>query len=753
MKTPLDRLIATLDNSAPHAGLDFETYYDKACSVKTLGAWAYCQHPDWDCYLLTVARRSPEGIRLPTYIGDPELFPWHTLAGYRVYSHNAMFDHTVYRRLVEMGQVVDVEPLLEGWDCTADFSAYHCNRRSLADSVEFMFKRTLSKAVRENALGKRWPTAFSAQEQEDMLAYGGVDADECLNIADEAQTKWPDKERLLSRLTRLQGMRGVRVDVDKLDLYLTAARNRLVEIKNDLPWIKDGYAPTSTTAFAQFCRDAKVPPAPVKAHEGEEAFIKWEESVAYLTDHPLAEFCALDDGNLAYTDAKLFKLPKDFKDPRAELPENAPWFGNEKVGQVIKAVADHRSMGKVIKDLEKLKARTDADGIYRFSLKYAGAHTLRWSGDSGFNMQNIMKADPNDSEAFWIVQDVETGALIHTGVIAPYLLPGFHQFKAGLGKKPMPPCFIAPADDNRYTLLDMRSLFLPREGESFVIADSSQIEPRCLAFLTQDREFIELVKQGFDIYEAHARTMHGFTGPKGHLKHLANVEKNQEAIVLRKRSKAERLGLGYQAGCKGYQKAAALLAGLALTIEEALEAVRVYRAANPKVVGFWNRLQAGLTASLGTTFRVKLPSGRFMTYRAVAEERKLFVNPDTKKPEWKTQLTAETDGIRHGYYGGKLTENLTQAMARDVFSEYVLEVWAASLDRAAAAGLVGWSAMTESLREAPSWTVHDELICSVPSAHATDRAAEVVRIMRTTPAWAGDTPFDCEADIVDCYKK
>lgn len=704
---PYPGLIASLDNDAPIVSLDTETFYGKDCSVKDLGTYAYCQHPEWDCYLVTCRRaKKVDGVwvKEPTVVAELKDFDWNLLKGHRVYSHNAGFDHTVYRRLVELGQVPDIEPFLEGWDCTADFAAYHCNRRSLAESVQFIFNRTLSKAVRDNAANKRWPKDFSEQEQKDMLAYGGVDADECLEIAIKAQAEWPDHERLLSRLNRLQGMRGIRLDLSKLKLFLEGCRNRAIEVLQEIPWAlstdpktKKPIPPTSPKAYCQYCRDNGIPVPPIKAQEGEEAYLEWEAE--HSSDHP-----------------------------------------------VIAAVSNYRSITKVIKQLETLSGRVDGNGIFHFSLKYFGGHTGRFSGEGGFNLQNILKSDANDKDATWIIQD-SSGTVLHAGPVNLQLWPEFSAYRAATKKMP-----IQFKGELTYTLLDLRSLFVPREGELFVIADSSQIEPRCLAFLTNDRAFIELVKQGYDIYEAHARAMHGFTGPKGHLKVLANDEKITKYVTLRARCKAERLGLGYQAGPKGYIKAAALLARLVLSEEEAIDAVRTYRAANPGVVSYWEKLQRGLTSALGRSMRMRLPSGRLMTYRGVQEERKLFTD-DKGKTRWKTQLTAEVDGRRYGTYGGALAENACQATARDVFAEYLLMIWERSYQQELAKGKKGHEALHESLKEAPLFSVHDEEISAHPVATVEKAGKDIETIMRSTPAWMGDTPFDTEYGIEPCYKK
>jgi len=728
MKHPCPGLIASLDGTAPIASLDFETYYDSKCSVKELGAWAYCRHSDWEAYLITVRRAEFIGgawLKHPTIICHPTEFNYYSLTGHRIYSHNAGFDQMVLRREIELGNApADFEAVIEGWDCTADFSSFFCNRRSLKDAVAFMFGRTLDKSARDEAKGKRW-SAYTPEEKAKMLTYGGIDADECLEIAIEAQTKWPDKERLLSRLTRLQGMRGVRLDMPRLELYLRACRDYLTEILRDIPWVgvinprtKKPWAITSDVAYCAYCRSVGIPTPPVKATAGEDAYLEWE----------------------------------------AEYSEKNP---------VIKAVSTYRSVNKVVGQLELLKERSDENGIFRFSLLYFGAHTGRFSGksggeddkkESGFNMQNILKSDPNETTAVWIVTENDaSGALLHVGPINHKADPEFAAFFDSVinnpdkKKRKVPQIF--DLGGRHFTVLDMRALLIPRLGKRFAIADSSQIEPRCLAHLTGDRAFIDQVKQGIDIYEAHARTYFGFTGPIGHLKHLANDLNLPEFKTMRARAKAERLGLGYQAGAKGYQKAAAMLAGLVLSLEEAARAVVTYRSASPLVVRYWERLQGALQGALGRTLRLRLPSGRIMAYRNIQREQKMFVDPETGKPQVKWQLTAETGSKRKGFYGGKLTENMCQATARDVFGDFELAVWERAYQKALAAGKKGWEAILLSLDEAPLWQVHDEMIVEFLADSAKEGLDSVIEAMTQTPEWMGDTPFAAEGHLADQYLK
>ena len=90
-------------------------------------------------------------------------------------------------------------------------------------------------------------------------------------------------------------------------------------------------------------------------------------------------------------------------------------------------------------------------------------------------------------------------------------------------------------------------------------------------------------------------------------------------------------------------------------------------------------------------------------------------------------------GPRFGFYGGKLCENMVQALARDVFAEGLLRVEAAGLN--------------------PILTVHDEVVCEVPAADAQAACAEAVRLMTRPPEWAAGLPLAAEGIVADRYTK
>jgi hypothetical protein len=150
-----------------------------------------------------------------------------------------------------------------------------------------------------------------------------------------------------------------------------------------------------------------IPSPPVKAHEGEEAFDEWE---------------ALYSPRFA-------------------------WAAN---------VAKRRSINKFLDSLETIKERLTPEGILQFRLKYFGAHTGRWSGDGGVNMQNLRKEPLFRDDKGFLINEADRLKEIE---------------KSQVDKKPLPGYVTAS--------LDLRSIFIPRAGKKMIVSDLSQIEPRC----------------------------------------------------------------------------------------------------------------------------------------------------------------------------------------------------------------------------------------------------------------------------------
>jgi DNA polymerase len=632
--------------------VDFETYYDDECSVRTLGNWAYTQHPEWDAYLISVC----DGAE--TWVGHPRDFNFSALAGNTLVSHNAFFDRSVNRRLVELGRH-EAPGLDADWHCSSNLGAYLCGgARSLKDVSKKLLGVELSKDVRDAAKGKRWDDMVAAGTSEDMLKYARRDALLCWQIWDRFSGRMPAWEHQLSDLTIRRSEHGMHINRPLLETYIQALQQAVFATEKLIPWIEAGHKPTSPKAFAEWCRKDNIPVPPTKTDD-EEGLELWVETYA---------------------------------------PGRA-W---------VQSVGAWRSLNKTLKKFQLVLSRLKPDDTMDFGLKYFGAHTGRWSGDAGFNAQNMRK-QPILLRDDWtmIVDKFEADRLLSEFAERMKDVPKHlqHNFCP-------PGCQMA---------IDERALITPRPGHKFIISDLSQIEPRTLNTLTGNDALLDQIRGGLGIYEAFARQSLKYTDP-------APLKKKDPRLYAL--AKAEVLGLGYQCGKARFPEVAWAMAGLRITEEESGPIVDGFRESNPLTVGLWNRLDAAFKASTGSDFEMELPSGRTLHYGKVRQSRRIEVDDETGMPKSKVVYTAEVGNRRVSLYGGKLCENITQSVARDVFATHLLALDAAGLN--------------------PLFHVHDEVICEVTPDVPKEA---VLDIMAKAPTWFAKCPVAAEAVEADRYLK
>lgn len=668
--------------------LDWETFYDTKSDygIKEMGTWRYLHDDRFDPYLLAVC----DGEQ--AWAGEPKHFNWDSLTGATLLSHNRHFDESVYEAGVELGLFPRID--IAGWHCTANMSSALCNRRSLEAAVEFLLRRKISKDVRKYADGKSAAAMKAEGKWESMLQYGRNDVKDCHELWTQHGHRWNEFERKLSDLTIRQCQRGVQIDVPKLQRYREFVHDAVKRMEQAIPWVRDGLAgPKGRKALAEQCRKDGIPTPPVKSHQGgEEAYAKWYADYA----------------------------------PRIS------WIRN---------LADYFSVQILFETLEKMHQRTRPDGVMPFGLKYFGAHTGRWSGDAGINMQNPRK-EPYyfDEDRMLCTDDAKLGEIARC-------LEAQEKQKIPVELRVVPNWV-------SFTV-DLRSLLIARPNRRMILSDLSQIEPRVLAWIAGDHKKLDFVRQGQSPYEAHARATMGWTG--GELK--------TENKTLYSLAKARELGLGFQCGWEKFITVAMVMAGLDITkddpkeIQETLEdgtpvlnkdgtpkmisgygfhskqAVKNYREQNPLVVGLWKRLDLLFKGSAGSDFTMELPSGRKMVYRQVRREIAVEWNEETRKYDrkWVTKAEVVKNGVpaRQPLYGGILTENLVQATARDVFGGHLIE-----------------------LDETPGLDVlfssHDEAVNEADDS-VTDK--DVNRIMSKAPEWLEGCPIAADTKYAPYYLK
>lgn len=268
----------------------------------------------------------------------------------------------------------------------------------------------------------------------------------------------------------------------------------------------------------------------------------------------------------------------------------------------------------------------------------------------------------------------------------------------------------------------IRTAFIPSEGHKFVVADFSAIEARVIAWLAGEQWVNEVFATHGKIYEATASQM--FRVP------IEKIVKGNPEYALRQKGKVATLALGYQGGTSALIAMGALKMGL--TEEELPDIVQRWRQANPRIKDLWYAVEQaalqvmqtaqpqaihGLIFALegdlvyGQSFlTVRLPSGRKLYYpRPFLTENKFgkmavhyyAVGQQSKK--WGVEST----------YGGKMTENIVQAIARDCL--------AVTLERIEQKGLQ------------VVFHVHDEVVIDAPQETTVD---EVCALMAEPIPWA-----------------
>lgn len=224
----------------------------------------------------------------------------------------------------------------------------------------------------------------------------------------------------------------------------------------------------------------------------------------------------------------------------------------------------------------------------------------------------------------------------------------------------------------------IRTAFIASPGHILHVCDFSAIEARVIAWIAGENWVLDIFRQGGDIYCATASQMFGVP-----------VEKHGKNSHLRQKGKISVLALGYGGGIAALEAMGG--SKLGLTEYEERETVKLWREANPRIVRFWSIIEkAAITAiKTGKTVMINrgitvgfqwgmllitLPSGRTICYpRArISIEYDDGWRGDHEVVEYEglNQTTKKWEVLRT--YGGKLTENIVQATARDILGEVML---------------------------------------------------------------------------------
>ena len=286
----------------------------------------------------------------------------------------------------------------------------------------------------------------------------------------------------------------------------------------------------------------------------------------------------------------------------------------------------------------------------------------------------------------------------------------------------------------------IRTAFIPRPGCRFAIADYSAIEARVVAWLAGEQWVLDAFRDGKDIYCATASAMFGVP-----------VEKHGANAHLRQRGKVAVLALGYGGGESALEAMGALKMGIP---QEDLEEIKKkWRSANPAICRLWDVVEAAAVKAVKTgewqavtieggalVFRLEADDAagqRFLTVELPAGRKLFYADPVLKTGKWggaalsymslnqNTKKWGRTDT-----WGGKLVENITQAVARDCLAETLFRLHMLDLD--------------------PVFTVHDEVICEVED---DERLDDILAAMAAPIDWAPGLPLKGAGFCAGYYQK
>ena len=305
-------------------------------------------------------------------------------------------------------------------------------------------------------------------------------------------------------------------------------------------------------------------------------------------------------------------------------------------------------------------------GLFPIPLRYYAAHTGRWGGDDKVNLQNLPR-----------------GSILKDAIMAP-------------------------------------------PGQVVVDSDSSQIEARTLAWLAEQNDLVDAFERGEDVYRIMASSIYN--------KATEEISKDERFV-----GKTTILGAGYGMGAQKF-KAQLKTFNVEVSDEETAHIIKVYRETYDWIPALWRKAGLALDAiinnqsmSLGRVGvlevegkrGIRLPNGLYMKYPNLRKMRN-----EQGKDEYVYDTKKGKAVVPNRIYGGKVIENVCQALARIIIGEQMLQV---------------------AKKYKVVMTVHDAIACVIPEQESEVGQEYVEMCMKMRPKWAQDLPLSCESGMGRSY--
>lgn len=674
--------------------IDIETF--SSVDIKTFGAYKYIESPDFEILIIGYAFDDEDVVIVDLAQGDdlPEEFEDALFdTSIRKHAHNAVFERLSFKR-------IGYDIPTENWHCTAVKAAY-CGLPFSLDQVSkkldlvdkklgtgknlIKYFSCPCKPTRINGMRKRnYP--YHAPEQWEMYKeYNKYDVLAEREIHKKLEKyEIPEFERLLYILDQDINDRGILVDLELANSAITV----------------DGIY---TEMLLQQSKDITNLENP--------------NSVAQLKSWYCNKYAKLVDSNLSNKDKEFLGTANgQYYDTENQS------MAAEPIKMLLKLDAVHKfpELETVLENRQKL-GRSSVKKYYtmincamqdnrvRGTFQFYGANrTGRWAGRL-VQLQNLSKN---------------------------------HVSNIDMPRELIRKCDWETVDMMYGDVSDIlsqlvRTTFIAPEDKMYCVADFSAIEARVVSWLANEEWRMNVFRGDGKIYEAAGARM--FNVP---------IESITKGSDLRAKAKNAELALGYQGSLGAMKRMGGDKMGM--SDNEMMHIVRLWRNANPNIVDLWAEVERcaheavryqrkviGTPRNLvfdcdGTYFTITLPSGHQLFYRNPCFKEKKVGRGISKLLYYEGIIQETKQWGMIDTYGGKLTENIVQAISRDLIGFAMLNLAKNGYDI--------------------TMHVHDEVVAEIPDG-SNEWLDKMISIMSVAPDWANDLPLNAAGFISKYYQK